>query len=115
MHHRGLCLVLCGDVNGKEIQKKGGDTCTHRCFTLLYVQQKLTQHCETTILPQKWGVGRLDAGYSLFHPLDKSSQEMCRIHGKKSHAVRASKKKSLIEQNTTDLGNPLGKTAMLPK
>ena len=36
--------MLCGDLNGKEIQKRG-DICTHIADSLA-VEQKVTQHCE---------------------------------------------------------------------
>ena len=38
VEHKELYSVLCGDLNGKEIQKRG-DKCKH-----MAVQQKLTQH-----------------------------------------------------------------------
>ena len=44
--HRELYLVLCGDLNEKEIQKKG-DACIHMVIHFA-VQQKQIQQCETT-------------------------------------------------------------------
>ena len=37
--------MLCGDLNGKEIQK--GEICMHVADSFA-VQQKLTQHCKAT-------------------------------------------------------------------
>ena len=51
----GNYLVLCGDLNGKEIQnkaKQNEDTCLPIADSLS-VQQKLTQHCKATVLQQK--------------------------------------------------------------
>ena len=40
--------MLCGDLNGKEIQKKR--ICVYLQLIHFAVQQKLTQHCKATIL-----------------------------------------------------------------
>ena len=47
MWHRKLHSVLCGDLNGKEIQKEG----IYVYIQLIHfaVQQKLTQHCKATV------------------------------------------------------------------
>ena len=42
MQHRELCSGLCGEINGKEIQKSGISVCVQ--LTYFVVQQKLTQH-----------------------------------------------------------------------
>ena len=51
MSHRELYSVLCGDLNGKGIQKRGDIS----ILQLIHfgVQQKLTQHCKATILQLK--------------------------------------------------------------
>ena len=43
----GLYSVLCGDLNGNEIQKEG--IYENVKLTHFAIQQKLTQHCKATI------------------------------------------------------------------
>ena len=43
-----LYSVLCGDLNGKEIQKKGGCMYIYSCGLCCTVET--TQHCKATIL-----------------------------------------------------------------
>ena len=55
---RQLCSLLCGDLKGKEIQKRkemavgggGGGVCVCLCLILFAVWQKLAQHYKATIL-----------------------------------------------------------------
>ena len=51
MSHRELYSVLCGDLNGKGIKKRGDISILQ--LIRFGVQQKLTQHCKATILQLK--------------------------------------------------------------
>ena len=53
--------MFCGDLNGKEIQKRG-NICT-RLLIHFIVPEKLRQLCEATILQEKW---EKNAGSSVF-------------------------------------------------
>ena len=44
--------MLCGDLNGKEIQK-GRDICIRITYSLCCTQ-KLTQHCKATLIKKRW-------------------------------------------------------------
>lgn len=44
-----LYSMLCRDINGKEIQKRG-DICKQKQLIRFTVQQKLMQYCKSAIL-----------------------------------------------------------------
>ena len=50
---QGTLLNVCGDLNGKEIQKGGGAIYVNVQLIYFAVWQKLTKYCKANILQQK--------------------------------------------------------------
>ena len=49
MKHKELYSMLCGDLNGKEIQKRGDNTYTCSRFTLHAVEASASSHLGLTL------------------------------------------------------------------
>lgn len=48
LYRTGTSLMLCGDLDGEEIQEKR-DICGHTADSLCFPMKKLTQHCKATM------------------------------------------------------------------
>ena len=87
VHHRGLCSVLCGPLNGKGLEKWGTYIQQRHCA----VQQKLTQHwkqryCNKNQFKNKYSMVCIDhILFSICPLVDADSLlqplEYCQLHG----------------------------------